>query len=107
MEWLLTNWELVVTVLFIVLAVILTGKRLNYWRWANEVAWFAWVEAEKQGLAQGLKGYEKLKIYMETWRQKYLEKWGDQPSVKELGAAEAKAAELSVKEKVYRLANPS
>lgn len=107
MKWLLENWEMILSGLFAILVLVLAGKKLAYWRWLNEVSWFAWVQAEKEGLAQGLKGYDKLRIYMETWRQKYLEKWGSEPAESQVKAAQVKAAELSAKEKVIRLASPN
>jgi hypothetical protein len=107
MEWLLDNWELVITGAFAVLALVLVGKRLAYWRWLNETAWFAWTEAERQGIAQGLKGYDKLRIYMQTWRDKYIAKWGTAPGETAAAKAAEKAAELSAKDKVIRLSDPT
>jgi hypothetical protein len=106
-EWLLENWEMVLSGLFAILVLVLAGKKLAYWRWFNEVAWFAWVQAEKEGIAQGIKGYDKLKVYLETWRKKYVAKWGHSPGESAEQQAVKLAAELSAKEKVIRLSDPT
>ena len=106
-DWLLDNWDMALTGVFAVLVLVLVGTRLAYWRWFNEVAWFAWTQAEKEGIAQGIKGYDKLDRYMETWRAKYIAKWGNAPDNVEEQQAVKKAAELSAKEKVIRLSDPT
>ncbi len=41
MKWLLENWEMILSGLFAILVLVLAGKKLAYWRWLNEVSWFA------------------------------------------------------------------
>lgn len=104
--WLFANWELVLAAVFAVLTVVLTQKRKVWWEWFHEVAFFAWDSAEKRGLLEGIKGEEKLRHYLEVYRAQYAKRWGKPPAESDLVVAAEKAAELSAKEKVIRLANP-
>ncbi len=100
------NFGLVLTGVFALLAVILTQQRLTWWQWFHEVAFFAWDAAEKRGLLEGIKGEDKLRHYLEVYRTQYGKKWGEQPTERHLAKAAERAAELSAKEKVIRLADP-
>jgi hypothetical protein len=100
------NLSLVLTGVFALLAVILTQQRLTWWQWFHEVAFFAWDAAEKRGLLEGIKGEDKLRHYLEVYRTQYGKKWGEQPTERHLAKAAERAAELSAKEKVIRLADP-
>lgn len=102
-QWILDHWELVVGGLFAILALILGGKRLAAWRWANDVIWYAWTQAEKEGLTAGLRGADKLRHYLQEWRRLYVARWGSEPSQGQVAAAAAKAAELSARDKEIRL----
>lgn len=103
----LGNWQQAVLLLFFVLAMVLVGRRLLWWQWFNEVAFFAWDSAEKKGLLEGLKGMDKLRHYIEVYRSQYIQKWGTPPTEGTLERAVLKAAELSAKEKVIRLSDPT
>ena len=83
-----------------------SDKEENWWTWFNEVAFFAFDNAEKKGILEGLPGEEKLKHYLEIYRAEYLRKWGTEPSEMQIAMATARAAELSAKEGVFREANP-
>lgn len=107
MEFLFNNWELVATVTLLVVGVFFAGKRMAYFKWANETLFFAWDQAEKLGIAQDLPAYAKIDHYLSIWRRKYVEKFGKEPGPKEMAQAHVVAAELSVKEKAYRSSNPT
>lgn len=106
-QFILDNWGMVAGVILMVVGVVLTGKKLAYFRWANEVLFFAWAEAEKQGILEGIKGVEKLEHYLQIWKAKYQERFGTEglPAA-EIDRAVRIADDLSAKEKVHRLANP-
>jgi hypothetical protein len=103
LNFLADNWEVLITVVIFILAAVLTGKRLSWFKWFNELTFFAWDQAEKQGLLEGWKGAEKLRIYLEVWRREYQKKWGSAPSESVIEMATIRAAELSEKEKEIRL----
>lgn len=106
-QFVLDNWGLTVTIILMIVGVVFTGKRLAYFKWANEVLFFAWAEAEKQGILEGIKGHEKLEHYLMIWKAKYQEKFGaDELPGSEIDRAVKVAVDLSAKEKVHRLANP-
>lgn len=106
-QFILDNWGMVAGIILMVIGVVLTGKKLAYFRWANEVLFFAWAEAEKQGILEGIKGVDKLEHYLMIWKAKYQEKFGtDEVPTTEMGRAVKIAVDLSAKEKVHRLANP-
>lgn len=104
---LVDNWELVLTVVLFILAAILNDKRLAWWKWFNETAFLAWDNAEKKGLLEGLKGKEKLDHYIAVYRAEYIKKFGAPPTEGTIEQATLKAEELSTKEKVIRLSNPT
>ena len=59
MDFLSNNWALMVTALFVILGLVLGGRRLLWFKWLNEVAFFAWHNAEEKGLLEGWDGSEK------------------------------------------------
>lgn len=101
------NIGIVLGGLFSLTALFLVGDRLAKWKFANEIIFFAWDSAEKHGLLTGARGNEKLAHFIEAYRSAYGKKWGKQPSDPELERAKEMAGELSVKEKVYRLSDPT
>lgn len=101
------NWEMVMLVVLTILAAVLTGNRLDWWKWFNETTFFAWDNAEKKGLLEGIKGADKLHHYLTIYRAQYLKKFGAPPTDGTIEQAVLKAAELSAKEKVIRLSNPT
>lgn len=103
----LDHWESMLAIIIFALALVLTGRRLVWFRWFNEIAFFAWDNAEKKGLLEGLKGAEKLQHYLGIYRAQYEKKWGTEPTNSAIARAEVKAAELSAKEKVIRMSDPT
>ena len=97
---------IVVTVVFLLLGVVLSGQRLLWFKWFNEVTQFAFLRAEEKGLLDGIKGIEKLRYYMEIWEHEYRKKYMTEPPEEALKKAVNKATELSVKEKVIAYADP-
>jgi hypothetical protein len=106
-EFLLGNWQMVLVAVLTVLALVLSGKKLSWWQWANEIAFFAWAKAEEKGLTDGWKGADKLRYYLEIYRIEYEKKWGTAPTNGSIERATIKAAELSAKEKTIRLPDPT
>jgi hypothetical protein len=107
MDFITQNWELLVTVLFVVLAFVLTGKRKAWFSWFNEAIFFAFDSAEKKGLLEGIKGADKLRHFLTVYRDQYTKRFGTEPTSNQLAEAAAKANELSIKEKVIRLSSPN
>jgi len=101
------NWETVLLIVFTVLAISITGRRLAWWKWFNETVFYAWDSAEKKGLLEGIKGVDKLNHYLEVYRKQYEKKWGAPPAEGTIEQAVLKAAELSAKEKILRLSDPT
>jgi len=101
------NWEVALVILLTILAVVLTGKRLAWWKWFNEIAFYAWDSAEKKGLLEGIKGADKLNHYLAIYRAQYVKKWGAPPTEGTIEQAKMKAAELSAKEKIIRISDPT
>lgn len=105
--FLLDNWQMVLVAILTLLALVLSGKKLSWWQWANEIFFFAWAKAEEKGLTEGWKGADKLRYYLEIYRIEYEKKWGKAPTEGSLEQATIKAAELSFKEKSIRLPDPT
>ena len=111
MEWFMENFALVATIIAFAAAFLLTGKRRAYFEWANEILFLAFDNAEKRGLLDGWSAADKLRHYLEIWRQAYIDRFGREPGEEEMQFAINKAAELarkekSIKEVVEGLANP-
>ncbi len=114
MEWFMENFALVATIIAFAAAFLLTGKRRAYFEWANEILFLAFDNAEKRGLLDGWSAADKLRHYLEIWRQAYIDRFGREPGEEAMQFAINKAAELARKEKgikelvegVEGLANP-
>ena len=106
-EFLFDNWQMVLAAILTVLALVLGGKKLSWWQWANETFFFAWDAAEKKGLTEGWGGAAKLRYYLEIYRIEYEKMWGSAPTEGSIEKAVLKAAQLSLKEKSIRLPDPT
>lgn len=105
-DLLINNWPLVVSILMMVATVVLTARNRAWFVWFNETAWFAYTQAEKQGLLQNWSGKQKLDHYMTIWHDAYLKKFGTTPTPALISQAVAKAQQLSLQDKVQKLVNP-
>lgn len=111
LEWILDNFAVVATIVLFVAGIILRERQRAWFEWANETLFLAFDNAEKRGLLEGLSGADKLRHYLNIWRQAYREQFGEEPSESAINYAINRAAELSkqekeIREKVAALANP-
>lgn len=102
LEFVLNNFELIATVILMVIGAVLGGRRLAWFQWANEVLFLAFDQAEKRGLLEGIKGSDKLAYYLAIWREAYMKRYGEEPNSKAMQYAVNKAAELAQKEKTIK-----
>lgn len=111
MDWILDNFTVIATIVLFVAGIILRERKRAWFEWANETLFLAFDNAEKKGILEGLAGVDKLRHYLNIWRQVYREQFGTDPSEADIIYAINKAAEWSNREKEIRemvdaLANP-
>lgn len=110
-DFLLNNLSTVAVVVLFIAAAFLSGKRRAYFEWANETLFLAFDNAEKRGLIDDIPGSDKLRHYLNIWRNAYRERFGKDPDEKKIAFAIERAADLAQKEKSVRavvesLSNP-
>lgn len=111
MEWILDNFAVVATIVVFVAGIVLRERKRAWFEWANETLFMAFDNAEKKGILEGLSGADKLRHYLNIWRQAYMERFGREPSETDMNYAINRATELAKREKEIRamvasLANP-
>ena len=87
--------EVQTLLLIIVMAVI--GLLIKRWSWTKHIVFLAigaYEYAEKQGLVQNLKGYQKFDPFMDNFTKKFKAQYGRDPTPKD----RAKAVETMEKE---------
>lgn len=105
-DFILNNFSLISMIVLAIVAIVLGQKRMAFWQWFNETAFIAFALAETHGILEGLKGADKLKHYLEIYKAEYEKKFGKAPGFEDIQQAEAKAAELALKEKEIKLSDP-
>ena len=106
LNFVLDNLGFVSMIVLAILAIVFGERKLSLWRWFNETAFIAFALAETHGVLEGLKGADKLKHYLEIYKAEYEKKFGKAPGLEDIQRAEARAAELALKEKEIRLSDP-
>ena len=87
MEWLELLLSPAILSVLVTLVVLLLGFAGNVWLNKIRLVFQVWHLAEKMGVLEGLKGYEKLVIAMTEFRKRFFEKYGREPSPNDDGWA--------------------
>ena len=105
-DFVLSNFGLLVGMVFLLLSLIFTGKKIRFVQWLAETSFFAWNKAEQKGILEGLKGFDKLDYYIKLAEIEYWKKFKkDMPEIVTEKFVD-KATELSIKEKVIAASSP-
>ena len=107
MGFLAEHFSVVVFFLLVLLGLVLGEKQLAWKRWISETLFFAWAEAERQGILHGWEGREKLDYYLTIVHEQYRKREHKEIPDNLVSYAFEQAEELSIKDKVIRFSEPS
>lgn len=107
MEWILENWETVLSVALFALALFKGADWFRYVRAVKRIAQAAWRIAEEEGITKDLKGAQKAAPFLEAFFRMWEERFGEQPDANIQALAMRVAAHESAAHKVGKSSTPA